>query len=483
MPRSVRSHLLLGMTLGMSALLLVFSVVVHTVIRDSLVEELDASLSTMARSLATMVDYDEDELEVEFNPEKLPEFQGRGRKKWYLEVWQDNGTVLVRSESLGKTDLPRFGGSTRQPALRWVHLPDGSTARAAGIRCRAKVDTEDDEDDPPSRAKSAPPEIEVVVARSTGDIDARLHLLRWLLAGVSVGTIVLGLGVGFVVVRQGLRPVNALAARVSAVRADSLGMGIAADDQPAELRPIAERIDSLLARLHVAFERERGFSSDVAHELRTPLAGLRATAEVALSRDRAAEDYRGALADCLTIIRNTQSVVDQLLTLTRLDASKVGFTPESVRISELADSAWQPCMERAAVRGVQIDNTVPPDLTCPTGRDLLLLILANLLANAAEYADANGRIRVAADRRAGQIEIVVTNTGARIREADVAHVFDRFWRGDASRTDTGLHSGLGLAVVERAAAALGGQVSAHVTDDGEFVVRVLLPDGGAAGGA
>jgi signal transduction histidine kinase len=106
------------------------------------------------------------------------------------------------------------------------------------------------------------------------------------------------------------------------------------------------------------------------------------------------------------------------------------------------------------------------------------MILSNLFANAAEYADEGGRFEIAADRSPAAVTLRVANTGCRLSCGDAEHVFERFWRGDSSRSDTGIHSGLGLALVQRAVAALGGEVSASV-NDGAFSVCLTFQKQGA----
>ena len=102
------------------------------------------------------------------------------------------------------------------------------------------------------------------------------------------------------------------------------------------------------------------------------------------------------------------------------------------------------------------------------------MIVGALLANAAEYTNDGGRIEISGIDSAKSMELTITNTGCSLGEEDVEHVFDRFWRGDRSRTHTGIHCGLGLALAQRSASALGGSISACIADE-RFSVRLILP--------
>jgi signal transduction histidine kinase len=147
---------------------------------------------------------------------------------------------------------------------------------------------------------------------------------------------------------------------------------------------------------------------------------------------------------------------------------------EPVPIRELVEAGWRPCEDKATARGLSYDNRVSSDLVWDTDRNSLAIVFANLLDNAVEYANETGRIWVTADRREDAMEVEVVNTGCQLTEDQVTHVFDRFWRADASRKDASLHVGLGLPLVRRLVTALGGAVSAEAAR-GLFTVRIRLP--------
>jgi signal transduction histidine kinase len=315
----------------------------------------------------------------------------------------------------------------------------------------------------------------LVVARDTASLDAESAFLRWLLLVGTGGTIVLALVVGALVVRQGLRPVDALAARIARIRHDDLSTRLPLDRMPRELAPVIRRLNDLLGRLDEAFRRERTFTADAAHELRTPLAGLRSTLEVALARPRDAAEYRQTLTECLGIVEHTQALVDSLLVLARLESELPGEEAEAVRLAEIIDAAWRPLAEKARARRLTVRTDVSPEAACTAGRAALLMVLTALLTNAVDYADSGGRIEIAAaPAPPGAVDLTVANTAHRLSAEDATHVFERFWRGDASRTNTGAHYGLGLALVKRAAESLGGAAAASV-DDGTFTIRLRLP--------
>jgi signal transduction histidine kinase len=459
----------------MALLLAVFAVGVYVTIERALAHSFDESLAATARAIAGSIKQEKDNtIDCEFDDQEMPEFR-RARHPAYYELRLEDGSVLKRSVSLAKNDLPSSDGPSAASAFLALRLPDGNRGRAIVLVFRPQVEYEDEDGQQPVQEVSLPPRtVSLTVARETSALEAQLAMLKWLLGGAAAGTLLLALLVGAVTARLGLRPLDALAARIAAIREDDLSATVPARGLPVEIVPIAVRLNELLGRLNEAFRRERTLTADVAHELRTPLAGMRSTLEVALSRNREAAEYQQALGDCLDITRQTQSMVDNLMALARLEGGQVSLRPEPVKIADLVEAQWQPFAQRARGRGIAWHNRLPGDLECAADRNMLAMVLSNLLANAAEYADDGGRIEVSgrsADRRA---VLALTNSGCRLSAAEAFHVFERFWRGDAARTGTGAHCGLGLALVERAVKALGGSVSADVAG-GLFTVRVTLP--------
>jgi two-component system, OmpR family, heavy metal sensor histidine kinase CusS len=466
MTLSIRTRLLFWVVGGMAVLLALFAFVLYEVISASLVASFDDVLTSTARVISASVEQTDQQVKADIEETEIPEFRRTDRPD-YFQVWRADGEVLARSSSLKGAGLDRFEGEVGALVFRPVRLPDGRAGRAVGLLFTPKADEE------AGRPVAAPKAV-LVVARSTAALDAETAFLRWLLAMGTGGTILLALLVGAVVVRQGLRPLDALAARIAGIHQGDLSTRIPVDRMSQELTPVVERLNGLLQRLEEAFRRERTFTADAAHELRTPLAGLRSTLEVALARPRDGAEYRQAMTESLGIIQHTQALVDSLLALARLDGGAAGLHSAALRLDELLDEAWRPLAATALARNLTVDRRISLDAICTTDRASLLSILTALLTNAVDYTDAGGRIDIAAAPSGRSVDVRMANTGCRLSGEDIRHVFGRFWRGDASRTHTGVHCGLGLALVQRAVESLGGSVTASVTDE-TFSIRLALP--------
>ncbi|NQT36929.1 MAG: HAMP domain-containing histidine kinase, partial [Planctomycetes bacterium] len=229
------------------------------------------------------------------------------------------------------------------------------------------------------------------------------------------------------------------------------------------------------AEIEISLKRERSFAGDVAHELRTPLAGMRSTIDVALFCDEQTGEYRESLQDCSSIVEKMESLVDNLFLLARFDREKAANRKATIGLSELIDECWQPLRQQAAKRSLAFENRVSKDLAGISDRVSLSIILSNLLENSVEYADSNGRIWVTGGKdSAGAVYVAIANTGCQLSQAEASMAFQTFWRADASRGSDGKHVGLGLSLARRLARSLGGDASADVNEDGVFAVRVFL---------
>ena len=471
MMRSLRTRLLLGIICGMLLLLLVFSLIVYVVIQRALVNQFDASLASLARILAASVEVDENKVELESDVQQMPEFL-RPERPAYYELWRSGGTVALRSPLLGADDLVHLEGSINALVFAMSRDKNSRPLRAVGLKFIPRSASTDDKEQPQLTEEQT---LTLVVASDARSLQRQLGLLRWLLLGVSGLTTALSVFIAAIVVQQGLNPLNSIAAEIAAIKEDDLTVRVGTTSVPTEIAPIKNRLNDLLSRLENAFTRERRFTCDVAHELRTPLAGIRSTIEVTLRRARNSAEYQTVLSDCLAIIESMQAMVNNLLMIARLDACQVAFRREQIDLADLVNSRWRPFSEKAVQRRIAFENRVPNNVTVNSDRQNFSMVLSNLLDNAVEYTNDAGQIWVTARRADDSIELTLANTGCQLTSDQVAQVFDCFWRSDASRTGTGTHCGLGLPLVQRLVNALGGSAAAEVQPGGVFTIRLTLP--------
>ena len=467
--KSLRLQLLVGTALGTIAVFIVSGAVLYALIGRSLRGEFDASLGARARSLMALVEWDEGGLESELTEVSIPEFEP-SEFAGYYQIWLSDGTVFARSPSLLGGDLRRLGGTPDAPAFESIRLPDGRPGRLVGVTFEPRQEYGYLRENPPTA-------VTLVLARDTVGLQSTLARVRGILIGVGLVAVVLSTGVLAWVVRRRLRPVDHLSRQIAELGEANLSGRISVAGIPSELSPVIDRLNDLLVRLEAAFQRERRFTGDVAHELRTPLAGLRSKLELALSRDRDTASYQRALGDCLDIDLQMQRMVENLLQLARADAGQLDIRHEPVDLSKIIRECWQTLEEKANARGLSVEWRFDERDALTTDLGKLRLVIQNILDNAVTYADEQGQLSVETAVQNSATVLVVSNTCSSLRSEDADRVFERFWRADSSCRDTDeqARSGLGLPLCKAVTEQLGGSIRAAVGDSGMFTVTIHLP--------
>ena len=219
--------------------------------------------------------------------------------------------------------------------------------------------------------------------------------------------------------------------------------------------------------MQAAFARERCFSADVAHELRTPIAELRSLSEVALKWPNGDGAATNSFQDTLDIAVQMQGIVDGLLAIARCENGTQVSIREPVRLAEVIQRSWKPFRERAAEKDLQVQLELPESELQSVESDpaMLGLILSNLFSNAVEYTPAHGALSIRLQSDGSDFDLSVMNMSDNVTADDVPHFFERFWRKDTARSSS-QHSGIGLSVSHAFARALGFNLSAKLSENG-----------------
>ncbi|MHC4742337.1 MAG: histidine kinase dimerization/phospho-acceptor domain-containing protein, partial [Planctomycetota bacterium] len=405
MTPSLRKRLLAGIFASTILLLTIFGLTVYFVISNALIDQFDASLAAVARILAASVEIDKGIVEMDFEEHEMPELTDRANPTYY-QLWNQDGTVAI--SPLLEGCLLCLEGELNVPTFIACYTVDKRPLREVSLRFQPRAAEEGGEHHGHETVDQV---FTLAVARDSSELLASLEFLRFILISAAGMVTILSFVIASFVVRKGLEPLNAIASEIAWIDQRNLAARIEAARAPSELVPIKVRLNNLLERLEAAFRRERRFTADVAHELRTPLAGLRSTIEVTLSRQRENVEYQGALADSLSIVSSMNSMVNNLLTLARLDARQVTLAAEPIKLAELVDAAWRPFAHKAAEREIVFQNNIPADLACRSDGEHLAMVFGNLLENAAEYTNQAGKITVSGERERDSTEIIVSNTG------------------------------------------------------------------------
>jgi len=299
-----------------------------------------------------------------------------------------------------------------------------------------------------------------------------LHRTALKLAGVGGIILFFGLAGGWWIVSRSLRPVVEISATAVKISAGDLSQRINVAEAESELGQLAAVLNSTFARLEAAFAQQQQFTSDAAHELRTPVSVMLTQTQTALNRERSAPEYRETLETCQRASQRMRKLIESLLELARLDA---GQEPMQRMKFDLSQTAWN-CVELvrplAAERGIKIHCDLPP-LECVGDLERIAQVVTNLLANAIQYNKANGEVRISAKLQGSMILLAVSDTGPGILAGNLPHLFERFYRADQSRSSG--QTGLGLAISKAIVEAHGGTIEVSSKLDAGTIFTVVLP--------
>jgi len=280
---------------------------------------------------------------------------------------------------------------------------------------------------------------------------------------------------GPLLVGRGLRPVGKLSDAVSRVSEKDFRLPHDGSNLSVELVPIHARLIQTLDLLQRAFAREKQAVADISHELRTPIAALMATIDVALRKQRTPEQYRTALEECRLISKQLGQLVERIMTLASLDAGNDRTQITRVDAAELAASCAAVIRPLAAANSITVDLSVEGPLETDTDVAKLREVLMNLLHNAVEYNRPGGVIELSAWQEGLNVIFEIRDTGIGIPPEVKHRIFERFFRADPSRHATGIHAGLGLAIVKEYVERLSGTIAVESTPGVGSVFRVTIP--------
>lgn len=303
--------------------------------------------------------------------------------------------------------------------------------------------------------------------------ESLLSRLWWtLLTAAIVGTFAVS-ATGFLLVKKGLAPLNALARRTSELDASRLDQRLDGVGQPEEVQPLLMQFNALLDRLQVAYAQMEAFNADVAHELNNPLSILIGSCEVALRRPRSQAELHDTLASNLEELRRIAGIVADMLFLSHAERGVEARRTMPMSLADLAAEVIE--YHEAALEDAELRVEVMGDARVAVDVGLVRRALSNLLSNATRYAVKGSLIEVRIDRaESSRVSIGVHNLGEVIPAQHLPRLFDRFYRIDPSRTNADRNHGLGLAIVSAIARMHGGTAAAESDQKGTFIRFTIL---------
>jgi len=440
---SLRKRLLLLLLGGVTAGWLFTMVFSYIDAHHEIDELFDAQLVQAAQTLLTMAsETDEDDIA---EPEDVGH---KYQKRLIFQLWDDTGRLLLRSHHAPATPLAQMDGFSESLTghnERWRYYSQWDKQGQLRVQVGENHDVRTD---------------------LSGHIAVRLLL------PAMFGLPLLGFWVWFAT-RRGLAPIDVVTRQVASRAPDHLE-ALAPAAAPVEIRPLVEALNNLFGRVGHALDSERRFTADAAHELRTPLAALTTQAQVAL-RARDADERKHAITQIAASASRASHLVDQLLTLARLDPA-AGLSLGSVCLDQLAADICADHGPAALEKNLVLELEAPAPVKVTANEGMLRILLRNLLDNAVRYTPPGGKVGVGVTADETGVSLVVSDSGPGIPADERENALRRFHRLAGQETPG---SGLGLSIVARIAELHGAQLALAEGLPGEcgrgLQVRVDFP--------
>jgi two-component system heavy metal sensor histidine kinase CusS len=467
-PLSIKLRLSLLVSLVTLAVILTVSIVAYVELEESLLGNVDEVLRAMGEGVLAAFDKNE-------NPQaRAAEFQSilgtRNVKDpaWY-RVWMD------------ESDQDLFAGELPNDPYRELFLhPPGDAEPEVGESSFFNIISDADRDRKQAcravwmRRVFGQQVVNILVGRSSHYVYHELGEFYRLLLIVGASLMLLTFLLVPVFVAWGLGPIARASAQLRTITHKSLGQEkvFAARTAP-ELQPFVAALEEMLSRLDKAMRQQEQFIADAAHELRTPVAIIKSTLQTTRLLHRAADEYEQSIDETLEDIGRLEHLIEQLLSLARLEGVDRLQEPARVRLDALLNGIVRMFEARAAQQGGRVIFSEAACTWVRGDEHELRQLFGNLLDNAVRYGPPGGTVRVtlenSSDRR---VTVTVHDDGGRIPPDALAHLFDRFYRVDSSRSQASGGSGLGLAIAREIALRHDGNIA--ITSDPQTGTSVIV---------
>lgn len=457
MLRSVRMRLALWHTAVLALVLVTFTVFTWAFLQRLTKERVDQSLAEAVRSFhqAVLTESRGQRTPDQAAQDAAREFRFSGRR---VLVYGAHHSLVAVSDSAGDnltqaiSAIDRADDSPMHPLF--ASLTPGRSAYATIqngndlIRSYATSVRVADQDF-------------TIVALQVGQIERTVfaNFLQAVLIAIPLALVLAGAG-GYFLARQSFASVIDMGRKASSIDSESLDSRLSVHNTGDEMDELASIFNDMLSRLERSFVGQRQFMADASHELRTPIASLRAEASVALSQERTPEEYKSSLVGVRDEARRLSAIVDDLFTLARLDAEDTILQRQDVFLEELLVEAVSRLRPLAEDRGVKLSFRPNVEARCSGDPVLLDRVITNLVDNAIKFGKRDGSVWIALETDGKSHTVRVRDDGSGIPLEAQPHVFDRFFRADAARTRSAATggAGLGLSIAWRIARAHGGNL-------------------------
>jgi len=458
---SIKGRLFVWIFSFITLLLIVIGIALHFRAREVIFTSVDRSLNSKIEIVAGLLHVEEGEIEFELSEIVSGEYSIPRSGRYYKVVM--NGRVFAASRSIVDNDFD----FTR-------HMQD-VTAEGIGDAVYTSIGPDEE------RVRVMQHDFlflgkptTIFLAESIEEEISSIEEIKlFLFIAIPVSILLAGL-VSFWIVDRSLSPLKMFSRTVRQITHKNLNERVAPETETRELTELADSFNDMLNRLQKAFEVERRIISDASHELKTPLSVILTQCDVVLQKSRTKEEYIEALETVKDSGKNMKCLVNNLLSLARLDSGLLEPSRfERVQANDCIDEAVNAARILGESKGVRLHLHTKDMIEISGSRERLAEAFLNVIENGVRYNSEGGSVEIETSREGDTALIQIKDTGPGIEEKDLARIFERFYRADASRSTEG--TGLGLSIAKAIVEAHGGEISAISTPGKGSCFFIRLP--------
>jgi heavy metal sensor kinase len=389
--------------------------------------------------------------------------QGHARSLWFAQVFDETGALVTQTRS---TPADLSGLDVAKPLRRDVACLNQDFRL---VQERLKVES----------PKTGTSIMTIRVGASLRPIQEDVELLTHTLILVGVLITLVAPLTGYWLSGRAIRPLAKIIHKTARLRPSNLDERLPLRGTGDELDQLSRTINGLLNRIAAYLEQKGDFLANAAHELRSPLAAIRSTVEVALNSNRRTEEYVALLNDIMEESTGLGTLVNQLLLLAEGDAGRLALHTDRVRLDQVVRRSVDMFNGVAESEGIELRAERLDAVEVRGGESYLRQLTNNLVDNALKFTPAGGKVRVEVvhELSTGQVRLSVADTGTGIAADELPRIFERFYRSDKSRHREGTRrgTGLGLAICQSIVSALQGRIAVASTPGQGTTFTVYLP--------
>ena len=464
---SMKKKIIVNALLGFLALFLTIGLSGTFYLIKWLNKEFDQNLSAKSSVLVSLAKVDNESVSFDFSGEFMPEFSTTEDPE-YFQLWLNSHEVLERSTSLkllaSDADLPVTDFRSTRNVYKDITLPDGRNGRMLSVNFYPQTDTAIAQSD---SADSNIPLITLAIAKERVSLDKTIRDFLLIFTVIVILFTIIAAATIWQTVMKGLQPLKNMQRKMSLLAIDNLSERLEFPNPPKELEETIYQFNRMLERLENSFDRQKQFTAEIAHELRTPISQMRSLTEQAIKNGQGTTPYK----DILDSTMQMEMTVSNLMALAQCEKGNIILEPQVIKLARKMDACWSKYKAMAAKRSINYVNNITDEFKIISSSDELDIIFNNLISNAINYSVSGSDVTTYCRTENDILCICITNKPQNMSSEEINKIFDRSWQKNNPDSPTRIN-GLGLALVKSYADLLNLRIKTALSEDGILTIEL-----------